>query len=503
MSPRSGHMFKKVKKLHFVGIGGSGMSGIAEILLNLGYHITGSDIRRTAVTERLEKLGAVIYYNHSAENVSDADVVVISSAIHGDNPEFISAGERGIPVIRRAEMLAELMRMKYGIGIAGTHGKSTTTSLVGEVLTEGNLDPTVIVGGIVANLRSNARLGTGEYLVAEADEFDKSFLRLSPTIAVVTNMEREHMECYGDNIEELHSAFIEFMNKVPFYGAVILCIDESPLQEILPEIERRVITYGLSTQADVRAVKVSFDSSGTDFTVIADDKTLGEVHTNLIGLHNVKNTLAAIAVGLEVGLDFDTIARALAKFKGVYRRFQIKGEVDGILVVDDFGHHPTEIQATLQAAKTAYIDRRIVAVFQPHLYSRTNEFFQEFGKAFLDSDVLVITEIYGAREKPIEGVSAEMIARAAKDYGHRNVFFEPDTQKIPELLEEITKPGDLVITIGAGPIWKVGTSFLERLEQRHKNKLENSEDDSQEINENSENTKTKIDEDKKYLAMAI
>jgi len=502
MSPRNGHMFKKVKRLHFVGIGGSGMSGIAEILINLGYHITGSDMRQTAVTNRLEELGAVIYYNHSAENVGDADVVVISSAIHGDNPELISSAERGIPVIRRAEMLAELMRMKYGIGIAGTHGKSTTTSIVGEVLTEGKLDPTVIVGGIVANLRSNVRLGTGEYLVAEADEFDKSFLRLSPTIAVVTNMEREHMECYGDDIEELRGAFVEFMNKVPFYGAVILCIDEPPLQEVLPEIERRIITYGLSTQADVRAVKVDFNKNGTNFTVIADGNTLGEVHTNLIGLHNVKNSLAAIAVGLEVGLEFESIKRALANFQGVYRRFQTKGEIDGILIVDDFGHHPTEIQVTLQAAKMAYNDRRIVAVFQPHLYSRTHEFFQEFGKAFLDSDVLVITEIYGSREQPMEGVSAEMIARAAKDYGHRNVFFESDSQKIPELLEKIVKSGDLVITIGAGPIWKVGMAFLERLEKRHINKLDDKDNTSPDIETTGEFIDEEID-NKKLMAMAM
>jgi len=466
MSPRSGHMFKKVKQLHFVGIGGSGMSGIAEILLNMGYRVTGSDIRRTEVTERLERLGAKIYYHHAPENIGAADVVVVSSAIHGDNPELVAAAERGIPVIPRAEMLAELMRMKYGIGVAGTHGKSTTTSLVGEVLTEGGLDPTVIVGGIVVNLRSNVRLGTGEYLVAEADEFDKSFLRLSPTIAVVTNMEKEHLECYDDRIEELRGAFVEFMNKVPFYGAVVLCIDEPPLQEVLPEIERRVITYGLSTQADVRAVRVEFDEHGSTFTVIADDKVLGEVRTNLVGLHNVKNTLAAIAVGLEVGVEFEDIKRALAKFKGVYRRFQRRGEVSNIMVIDDFAHHPTEIRATLEAARTAYPSRRIVAVFQPHLYSRTQEFYQEFGKAFLNSDVLVVTEIYGAREDPVEGVSGEMIARAAKDYGHRDVFFEPDTAKIPELLEEITHPGDLVMTIGAGPIWKVGVEFLKRLREK-------------------------------------
>ena len=461
MTPRPGYMSRKVKWLHFVGIGGSGMSGIAEILLNLGYKITGSDIRKTDVTKRLERLGAKVFYEHSAENVGDADVVVVSSAIKSDNPEVIAAKERGIPIIPRAEMLAELMRLKYGIAVAGTHGKSTTTSLIGQVLTEADVDPTVIVGGRVVNLRSNVRLGTGQYLVAEADEFDKSFLRLSPTIAVVTNIEREHMESYGD-IENLFDAFLQFMNKVPFYGAVILCIDEPPLQELMPKIERRVITYGLSTQADVRAVKISFSEKGTDFEVLVSDRPVGSVHTKLVGLHNVKNTLAAIAVGIELGLDFEDIKRGLAKFQGVYRRFQIKGYVSGILVIDDFAHHPTEIRVTLQAAKMTY-DRRVVAVFQPHLYSRTKEFAHEFGKAFLDSDVLVVTDVYGAREEPIEGVTGELIARAAKDYGHRSVFYEPKMENIPALLLKITKPNDIVMTIGAGNIWKVGDEFLRQL----------------------------------------
>lgn len=505
MSPKASHMFKKIKRLHFVGIGGSGMSGIAEILLNLGYNITGSDIHRTAVTERLVELGAKIYYQHSENNIGDADVVVISSAINGDNPELNAAAERGIPVIRRAEMLAELMRLKYGIGVAGTHGKSTTSSLIGEVLAGGELDPTVIVGGLVVNLRSNVRLGMGEYLVAEADEFDRSFLKLTPTIAVVTNIEREHMECYS-GMEELLGAFIEFMNKVPFYGAVILCIDDKPLQELLPEIERRIITYGLSTQADVRAVKVDFDKNGSHFVVIADKETLGEVHTNLIGLHNVKNTLAAIAVGLEVGMEFEEIKRALDKFKGVFRRFQIKGEVDNILIIDDFGHHPTEIQVTLQAAKMAYHDRRLVTVFQPHLYSRTQEFYQEFGKAFLNSDLLVITEIYGSREEPIEGVSGEMIARSAKDYGHRDVHFEPDKDKILELLERLVSPGDMVLTIGAGPIWKIGETFLEMLKKRHNDEIEyqdNEPNDTEIRTETIETIDVNIEEDNEIMAVSV
>lgn len=466
MTSRGGHIFRKVKQLHFVGIGGSGMSGIAEILLTLGFSVSGSDLRKSEITEKLEQLGAKIFYGHSPDNVGDPDVVVVSSAVRGDNPEIKTACEKGIPVIPRAEMLAEIMRLNdYGIAIAGTHGKSTTSSLIAEVLIEAGLDPTVIVGGKVVNLGSSARLGKGGYLVAEADEFDRSFLKLWPTIAVITNMEPEHMECYA-GIDDLRSAFLEFANRVPFYGAVVLCIDEPMLQEMLPEIERRAITYGLSTQADIRAVKIHFNSAGTDFVVMMNENVLGAIHTSLIGLHNVKNALASVCVALEMGIDFPVIQNALEKFKGVFRRFQFKGEVSHILVVDDFAHHPTEVSVTLQAAKMAY-DRRVVAVFQPHLFSRTQAFYLDFGKAFLNSDVLIVTEIFPAREEPIPGVSGELIATAAKDYGHKDVRFIPEVEDISETLLDITKPGDLVITIGAGNVWRVGEEFLKKLRSKY------------------------------------
>jgi UDP-N-acetylmuramate--alanine ligase len=464
MTPSSGYMYHKVKLLHFVGIGGSGMNGIAEILVNLGYSLTGSDLRKTDITKHLESLGVKVFYDHKPENIGNADVLVISSAINPDNPEIIMAQERGIPVIRRAEMLAELMRQKYGIGVSGTHGKSTTTSIIGEILTKAGLDPTVIVGGRVVNLGSSAQLGTGEFLVAEADEFDKSFLRLTPTIAVVTNLEREHMDCYVD-MDELVNSFLEFMNKVPFYGRVILCIDEPILQRLLPKIERRIFTYGFSTQADIRAVKVNFKEGMTTFDVVADDQVLGSIKTPQVGFHNVKNSLAAIAVSIELGVDFKDIQRGLKEFRGVFRRFQIKGEFGNILVVDDFGHHPTEITAALKAAKMSY-NRRIVTVFQPHLYTRTRDFYLDFGKSFLDSDILVVTDVYGAREEPIPGITGEMIADAAKEYGHRHVFYEPDKQKIPQLLIDITEPNDLVLTIGAGNGGKIADEYIELLKEK-------------------------------------
>jgi len=464
MTPSSGYMYHKVKLLHFVGIGGSGMNGIAEILVNLGYTLTGSDLRRTDITKHLESLGVKVFYDHKSGNIGNADVLVISSAISPDNPEIITAQERGIPVIRRAEMLAELMRQKYGIAVSGTHGKSTTTSIIGEILTIAGLDPTVIVGGRVVNLGTSAQLGTGEFLVAEADEFDKSFLRLTPTIAVVTNVEREHMDCYVD-MDELVNSFLEFMNKVPFYGRVILCIDEPILQKLLSKIERRIFTYGFSTQADIRAGKVNFKGGITTFDVVADDQVLGSIETPQVGFHNIKNSLAAIAVSIELGVDFKDIQRGLGEFRGVFRRFQIKGEFGNILVVDDFGHHPTEIIATLKAAKMSY-NRRIVTVFQPHLYTRTRDFYLDFGKSFLDSDILVVSDIYGAREEPIPGITGEMISSAAREYGHRHVFYEPDNQKIPQLLINLTEPNDLVLTIGAGNVGKIADAYIELLEEK-------------------------------------
>ncbi|HHS50566.1 MAG TPA: UDP-N-acetylmuramate--L-alanine ligase [candidate division Zixibacteria bacterium] len=457
-------MFHKIKRLHFVGIGGSGMSGIAEVLLNLGYAVTGSDIAESDVTENLVERGATVFIGHSAGNVGTADVVVYSSAVKPDNVEVAAALDRAIPVIPRAEMLAELMRMKFGIAIAGTHGKSTTTSITGDVLSAGNLDPTIIVGGKVTNLGANVRVGMSEFLVAEADEFDRSFLKLMPTIAVVTTLEAEHMECYTD-MDDLRGAFVEFMNKVPFYGAVILCLDEASLQSLLPEINRRVITYGLSTQSDLRATRIRFDGNLSKFEVISRGHSYGEIEMHMLGLHNVRNALAAIAVGLELGMEFAEIKRGIEGFRGVHRRFEIIGEANDIIVIDDFGHHPTEIRTTLQGAKLGY-DRRVVAVFQPHLFSRTRDFAADFGQAFLHSDVLIVTGIYPSREDPIPGVTAELVYRAAKDYGHREVYYVPDKAEIPERLLRIAQPGDLVISFGAGDIWKSTKAFFELLKDK-------------------------------------
>jgi len=454
-------LFHKIKQLHFVGIGGSGMSGIAEVLLNQGYAVSGSDVVGTDITRHLIDIGAVVHIGHAAENIGEADVVVVSSAVKPDNVEIIAAHDRGITVIPRAEMLAELMRMKFGIAVAGTHGKSTTTSIIGEIMSAGNFDPTIIVGGRVTNLGTSVRIGASEYLVAEADEFDRSFLKLMPTLAVITTLEAEHMECYTD-MDDLRGAFVEFANKVPFYGVVFLCLDEMSLQGIMPDIKRRVITYGLSTQSDLRATRIRFDGSNAHFEVVARDKSIGEVHVGLLGLHNVRNTLASIAVGLEMGMDFESIERGIENFRGVHRRFEKIGEAHGVLIIDDFAHHPTEIWVNLQGAKLGY-DRRVIAVFQPHLFTRTRDFASDFGQAFLHSDVLVVTGIYPSREDPIPGITAELISRAAKDYGHREVYYVPEKEELPERLMKIVKPGDMVITFGAGDINKYGREFYDLL----------------------------------------
>lgn len=460
-------MFKKVKSVHFIGIGGTGMCGLAEVIHNMGYIVTGSDLRVSDATERLESLGIKVYYGHSPSNIRDPDIVVVSSAIKGDNPELAVAASKGIPIIPRAQMLAELMRVKEGIAVAGTHGKSTTTSLIGEILTCAGLDPTIIVGGRVVNLSANAKLGMGKYLVAEADEYDRSFLRLAPTISVVTAIEPEHLECYADDFELLKRAFLEFMNKVPFYGAVFACIDEGTIQELIPEVDRRVFTYGISTSADIRAARISFKENKTTFTVVCQDTELGEVEIKLLGLHNVKNSLAAIAVGLELGIQFDTIRDALRNFKGVYRRFQIKAEIGGIMIVDDYAHHYTEIRATLQGARLGYKGRRIVAIFQPHLFSRTKYFYRELGKALLESDLLFVTDVYPAREEPIEGITGELVYQAAREYGHPELYYCKDMEKIKHLVFEHLRQGDIVITLGAGNINKVGDELIQMLKEKY------------------------------------
>jgi UDP-N-acetylmuramate--alanine ligase len=459
-------VFKSIKKIHFVGIGGIGMSGIAEILLNKGFEVSGSDLNLTEVTNRLAELGAKIYEGHSPENVKNVDVLVYSSAVIPDNPEVRAASDRNIPIIKRAEMLAETMRMQYGIGIAGTHGKTTTTSMVGLTLTEGGIDPTIIVGGKLSGLGgTNARLGNGEFIVVEADEFDRTFLKLTPTIAAITTLEREHLDTYKD-LDDIKTAFIEFANKVPFYGFVVICLDEPALQDIIPSINKTVFTYGTTAQADVRAIDIEFEGFSSKYTVIYKGKELGKIKLNIPGVHYVKNSLVAVTIGMELGIDFNVIKKALEKFTGVYRRFEIKYKND-ILVLDDYAHHPTETSATLAGIRAAW-DRRLVVIFQPHLFSRTKDFYQDFGRSFLNSDLFICTDIYPAREKPIEGVTGEMIANITKKYGHKNVHYIPDKKDVPKKLMEIKKKDDIIVTMGAGDIWKYGEKFVELLkEEKH------------------------------------
>ncbi len=453
-------MFSSIKKVHFVGIGGVGMSGIAEILLDQGFAVSGSDLATSDLTEHLKSLGAQISVGHRAENLDAADVVVYSSAVRVDeNPELRAARDRKIPVIRRAEMLAELTRMKYSVSIAGTHGKTTTTSMIGLVLMEGGIDPTVIVGGKLSGLGgTNARLGHGEWSVIEADEFDRSFLQLFPTIAVLTTLEREHMDIYSD-IDDIKGAFVEFANKVPFYGFVVLCLDEPALLDIMPRLTRRVVTYGLTPQCDLLATDLHHEENMSVFTVRRGADVLGRMQLQIPGLHNVKNALAATAVALDLGIPFATIASALARFTGVYRRFEVKAIVDGVMVVDDYAHHPTEVKVTLEGIRAGW-KRRIVCVFQPHTYTRTRDFADDFGKAFFNADVLIVTDVYPARETPIAGITGEMIAAAAMRFGHKNVQYVADKAQVPDHLAQLVRTGDIVVTMGAGDIWKYGAQFI-------------------------------------------
>jgi len=454
-------MFSSIRKLHFVGIGGIGMSGIAEILLDQGFKVSGSDRAFSEVTERLQNLGAITFEGHRASNIAnDVDTVVYSSAVPPDNPEILEAQRRKIPIVRRAEMLAEVMRLKYGIGIAGTHGKTTTTSMTSLVLMEGGLDPTVIVGGKLSGLGgTNARLGRGEFIVVEADEFDRSFLSISPTIAVLTTLETDHLDCYRD-LEDIKSAFIQFANKVPFYGFIVICLDEPALLDIMPNLsKKKIITYGLNPQADVQAVDIRHKDNTTTYTIIRGDKELGAITLQVPGKHNVQNSLGAIAVGLELGVPFEKIKVGIEKFAGVYRRWEKKGEVNGVAVYDDYAHHPTECRATLSGVKSGW-RRRVVCVFQPHLYSRTRDFYEDFGKSFLLSDVLVVTDVYPAREEPIQGITGELIVNAAKQFGHKDVHYVSDKKQVPAFLKSIVRSGDIVITMGAGDIWKYGEEFL-------------------------------------------
>jgi UDP-N-acetylmuramate--alanine ligase len=456
-------MFKRYQQIHFVGIGGSGMSGIAEIVLSLGYRVTGSDVRRNDAVERLEQLGAKIFIGHDAANVDDSHVVVYSSAVSRDNVEVRTARERQIPVIARAEMLAELMRLKYGIAVAGTHGKTTTTSLIGAVLAEGRYDPTVIVGGRVTSLGGNARMGQGEFLVAEADESDGSFLKLDPTLAVVTTIDAEHLDHYG-NLELIMEAFTTFVSKVPFYGAAVLCLDEPNIQRMIPRVEKRIITYGIDAAADLVARHVTLSGMTSRFEVSQRGARLGECTLQIPGRHNVLNALAAIGVGLDLEIPFVTIQKALAAFAGVQRRFQVRGVVAGVTVVDDYGHHPAEIRATLAAAKAGF-DARVITVFQPHRYTRTKHLRDEFLTAFNQADAVVVMDIYAAGERPIAGVTAQALAEGIRAHGHRHVaYFGSDRARIIEHLREILRPGDIVLTQGAGDVSQLGPDILKALE---------------------------------------
>ena len=457
----------KIRHIHFVGIGGIGMSGIAEVLLNQGYEISGSDRALSEVTEHLQEIGAKVYKGHAPEHVEGADVLVYSSAVTLDNPEVQEALRRKIPVIKRAEMLGELMRLKFGIAIAGTHGKTTTTSLTGSVLTEGGLDPTLIIGGRVRSLNTNALLGSSEFLVAEADEFDKSFLRMIPTIAVITNIEPDHLDSYH-GWEDLKNSFVSFANKVPFYGRVIVCLDNPGVQEILQEIKRSVTTYGFNRQADIQADQVEFLPGKIRFNAYYQGQKLGQLNLQIPGEHNVLNALAAIGVGLELDIPFEKIKAGLEKFSGVNRRFEILGVFNDIMIVDDYAHHPTEIRATLKGARSGWPERRIVAVFQPHLYSRTQNFYEDFARSFFQADVLVVTDVYPAREEPIEGVSGALIADTARRFGHREVHYEADKSRLAEYVFKLLKPGDLVLTIGAGDIWKTGRALVDMFEKQGK-----------------------------------
>ncbi len=460
-------MFRHVKRVHFIGIGGIGMSGIAEVLCNLGFQVSGSDLKKSRNTDRLELFGVKIYEGHNAENIGDSQVVVYTSAAKEDNPEIIEAREKGIPIIPRAEMLAELMSLKpYAVAVAGTHGKTSTTSMVATVLGHAGVDPTTVVGGIVDTLGSNARLGQSDWFVTEADESDRSFLMLYPTVAVVTNIDKEHMESYK-GMEDVVQCFTDFINKVPFYGAAILCLDDPNVQLIIPNIKRRRVTYGMTAQADVSAHDIVYnDDFGATFSVWRGTEVLGEMTLPVPGKHNVYNALAATAVALELEVPFDTIAEAFKTFKNANRRFQFKGEEKGISVVDDYGHHPTEIVATLDAAKRGSGGKRTVVVFQPHRYSRTQELLEDFALAFNNADVLFVTDIYAASESPIDGISAEILTEKIKLYGHKNATYIGDIETATEKVLPALQENDLVITLGAGSITTVSDKIIEALKNK-------------------------------------
>jgi UDP-N-acetylmuramate--alanine ligase len=452
-------MYQQSYHIHFVGIGGIGMSGIAEVLLNLGYKVSGSDLKLTEITKRLVRLGGKVFKGHRPEHVEGADVVVVSSAVGPDNPEVMAARKAVIPVIPRGEMLAELMRLKYSIAVAGAHGKTTTTWIIASVLEKAGLDPTVVIGGKLDSLGSNARLGGGEFIVAEADESDGSFLKLSPTMGVVTNIDAEHLDFYHD-LERIKQVFLDFINKLPFYGLAVLCLDNEGIQEVIPKVEKRFTTYGLTSQADYQAKEVTFEGLKSRYRVLREGKPLGWIDLNLPGLHNVYNSMASIAIGMELGTPFETIARALKDMEGVQRRLQVKGTVRGVTVVDDYGHHPTEIKMTLEAARHCWPDSRLVVVFQPHRYTRIAALFDEFTRAFYEADSLVILPIYPAGEDPIEDISGQALCEGVLVHGHKDVIFQDGLEPTVSHLKGAVRQGDVLLTLGAGDVWQVGERLL-------------------------------------------
>ena len=455
-------MFRKVNKVHFVGIGGIGMSGIAELLINIGFTVSGSDLHDSEIIQNLKSKGAEIFKGHRTSNMNGCEVMVYSSAVPQDNPELIAGRDRGIPIIKRAEMLGELIALKQtSIGVGGTHGKTSTSSMVGALLSHAELDPTLVVGGLVKNIDTNSKLGAGDLIVVEADEYDKSFLQLKPTISVITNIELEHMDCY-DDADDLHNSFAQFANSVPFYGAVVVCLDSPGVQDIIPNIKRPVITYGFSSQADIGAKNVKSNETETTYTLYQNNQKCGKVTLQVPGKHNVLNSLAAAAIGFEMGLDAKTIVIGLGTYGGVRRRFEIKGIARDIMMVDDYAHHPTEVSATLQAARDGW-KRRIIAVFQPHLYSRTKAFYKEFAASFMDSDILIVTDVYPAREKPINGVNGKLVFDAAKSAGHKQAHYVPELEDLQDVLDRIVTDNDMVITLGAGTIWRYAQSYFDHL----------------------------------------
>jgi UDP-N-acetylmuramate--alanine ligase len=452
-------MYRKKYHIHFVGIGGIGMSGIAELLLNLGYTVSGSDLKSSEITERLRSLGGVIHEGHTAGQIEGADVVVISSAVRPDNPEVSAAQRASIPVIPRAEMLAELMRLKYSVAVAGAHGKTTTTSIVAALLASGGLDPTVVIGGKLIGIGTNAVLGRGDFIVAEADESDGSFLRYSPAIAVVTNIDREHLDFYPD-LAAIQQVFLQFIDRIPFYGLAVLCLDNEPIQDLIPQIKKRTATYGMSPQADFQIRNVVVEGRRTRFSIFQRRRKLGRFKLNLPGIHNVYNAAAGIVVATELNIPVARIQAALQSLSGVQRRLEVKGEANGVTVVDDYGHHPTEIKMTLQAVREGWPDRRVVVAFQPHRYSRTRALLDEFARAFYQSDVLVVLPIYAASEEPIAGITGQALGEQIIAHGHKQVLIAESIAAAAAQLKTLLTPGDLLLTLGAGDVWKVGTEVL-------------------------------------------